>query len=77
MTPAEAEATEKQLRALASAWGNLPALVRAADALAAQAVELERMREALTRLRYFAGHPGLDDMDAVRDLARQALVKAG
>lgn len=45
MTPAEVEATEKQLRALASAWGNLPALVRAADALSAQAAEIERMRE--------------------------------
>ena len=49
-------------------------LVRAADALASQAAEIERMRGALERLRDcdWVITP-LDRMDAVRDIARQAL----
>lgn len=46
----------------------------AADALFAQAAEIERMREALERLRDCDWiTPTLDRMDAVRNLARQAL----
>ena len=79
MTPAEVEATGKQLRALASAWGNLPALVRAADALAAQAVELERMREALERIVARRQTGAWDEVEAweLQDLARQALTVKG
>jgi len=82
MTPAEVEATEKQLRALASAWDNLPALVRAADALAAQAAEIEKMREALGMIAEGSAPPiphghYLAHRRAV-DVARVALtVKAG
>ena len=81
MTPAEVEATTADLierltshMGLADMGDVLRDCREAADALSAQAVEMERMREALIRLRNCDWiTPTLDRMDAVRNLARQAL----
>lgn len=81
MTPAEVEAkTADLIKRLMSHMGlaDMGDVLRdcreAADALSAQAVEMERMRGALERLRDcdWVITP-LDRMDAVRDIARQAL----
>lgn len=78
MTPAEVEAKlrEKHAYEVAHYPPADPLYLAAADALAAQAVELERMRQAL---EIIAGkRPCIDNLMGNADLARQALsVKAG
>lgn len=52
----------------------------AADALAAQAAEIERMREALSRITAIENEDfggDWDEINRAREIARQALVKAG